>query len=1096
MPLDITSSVIKTIWENSPDTPITAAALSKISVVSGSYLNVSDGVFAPYPDTHEEYSIIYPDPDTTVNGACRRLILKRGSIFQIINEARDTNGTKIIPINEQYKLFDTGLDDIYIDLNYLDSNPQNPNINDNLWSTTLMPLREWFVYICDKDDGTVYTKSNGQEYGGGAQILVSMNSDCPVGDVPGRTVTTNPRYGLSPLYTKYDTRLIGGFKTTASGLIDVSSVWDVSGKYNTIKAKKFRVLDEHTSDSSGLHTFRKLDLRDISTSTAENNVFASGVTINGQLNLTGPFIQNGLKTLIGDMTQTGNLTLHGGIIQDTGNVALSTTTLTTSGSFTHSGHLMINNADSSNALEVANTSVNVFKGMNINGSVSIASSLGVSGDFQQTGNASLGGPGKNIVLIGTLSSTGAMTFNGALTQTGNVSVSGNMLVNGSTSTLNTSLIVNGESSLNGNLTSTGNIILGNTSGTVEINGSTSVNGSLSVTGSVSIPGNVSMGGSNKTITSVGTYTHTGKYKVVGTSDVGVSSSIIEYKSDIDSTIFNKFVYINSGIEISGSTQFDNNVSMQSDLTLSSSATLYASKATIAEISGNISSATKLKSSLTLNFTSGATGSVTFDGSEGTLSIPLTVDATKHDHDASYYTKTQLLSYGESQVEWGNVVNKPTIYPTAIATSTILGGVKIGANINVDGDGTISVSFPSGYALPTATSTTLGGVKIGSNITVAGDGTISVADPYVLPKANGTTLGGVKIGSNITVDGNGIISVAAPYSLPTASSTVIGGVKIGSNITIDGTGAISVASPYSLPYATSTTLGGVKIGSNINVDGNGVISVTFPASYTLPVSTSTVLGGVKIGSNITVAGDGTISVASPYSHPASHPASMITTDSSREFVSDTQISNWNSAYTASLTIGNYLPLSGGNITGSLTIGGSSIITASSIGAQHVSIADTANAVTWANVSNKPSLVLNDSSSYNISVTGSAGSVNWANVAGKPTNIVLNDSSTYDISISGSADSVSWVNVSGKPTDLVHADGSSYDLSITGDSATLQTHPASDFALTGHTHSGVSPVVIGNNTVAVGPIGQILVDTSSSPTKIYISDGTAWRELNLV
>ena len=1066
MPLDITSSVIKTIWENSPDTPITAAALSKISVVSGSYLNVSDGVFAPHPETHEEYSIIYPDPETTVNGACQKLVLKRGSIFQIINEARDNNGTRIIPINEQYKLFDIGLDDIYIDLNYLDENPLNPNISDNLWSTTLVPLREWFIYICDKDDSTIYTKSNGSEYGGGAQILVSMNSTCPIGEVPGRSVATSPRYGLSPLYTKYDTRLIGGFKTTASGLIDISSVWDIAGKYNTIKAINFRVLDEHKTDSSGLHTFRKLDLRDINTSTAENNVFASGVTITGQLNLTGPLIQNGIKTLTGDVTQAGNVTIHGRVIQDTGDVSLSTTNLTTSGSFNHTGYLMINNTDSSNALEVSNASVNIFKGMNINGSVSVASSLGVSGDLQQTGNASIGGSGKSITLVGSVTSTGAMTLTGAITQTGNVSVAGNLSVNGTTTTLSSALVVNGNSSLNGNLTSTGNIILGNTSGTIGINGATSIVGSMSVTGSVSMPGNISFGGSGKTITSIGSYIHTGNYKVVGTSDLGVSSSIIEYKSDIDSTVLNKFVYMNSGVEISGSTQFDSNVTFESDLTLSSTSTLYASKATITEMSGNASSATKFASPIILDFTVGATGSATFDGTEGTITVPLTIDTTKHNHDDVYFTKTQLLTSGASQVDWGNIINEPTTYPTAIATTTSIGSVIVGDNINVDENGVISVSFPSGYALPIATSTTLGGVKVGSNITVSGDGTISVAAPYTLPKANGSTLGGVKIGSNISVDSNGIISVAAPYSLPTASSSALGGVKIGSNITIDGTGAISVAAPYSLPTATSTTLGGVKIGSNINVDGNGVISVTFPTSYSLPTASSSVLGGVKIGSNISIDGTGTISVAAPYSHPASHPASMITTDSSREFVSDTQISNWNSAYTASLTIGSYLPLSGGNITGTLTIGGASIITSSSIGAQHVSVADSANAVAWTNVSEKPTnFVFNDSSSYNISVTGSAGSVNWANVAGQP-------------------------------TDLVHADGGSYNISVTGDAATLQTHPASDFALADHTHSGVNPVVIGNNSVAVGPAGQVLVDTSASPTKIYISDGTAWRELNLV
>ena len=90
-----------------------------------------------------------------------------------------------------------------------------------------------------------------------------------------------------------------------------------------------------------------------------------------------------------------------------------------------------------------------------------------------------------------------------------------------------------------------------------------------------------------------------------------------------------------------------------------------------------------------------------------------------------------------------------------ATTSQLGGVKIGAGITVQSDGTISVDL-STYALkteipdvsdfvtaedvaadyqpkgnylttvPTASATTLGGVKIGNGVTIADDGTISVA----------------------------------------------------------------------------------------------------------------------------------------------------------------------------------------------------------------------------------------------------------------------------------------------------------------------------------------------------------------------------------
>ncbi|MGN0697166.1 MAG: hypothetical protein ACI4JV_00245 [Ruminiclostridium sp.] len=60
----------------------------------------------------------------------------------------------------------------------------------------------------------------------------------------------------------------------------------------------------------------------------------------------------------------------------------------------------------------------------------------------------------------------------------------------------------------------------------------------------------------------------------------------------------------------------------------------------------------------------------------------------------------------------------------IATAESVGGVKIGDNLTISEDGTLSANS-GGYTLPVATADTLGGVKIGDNITVTDDGTISV-----------------------------------------------------------------------------------------------------------------------------------------------------------------------------------------------------------------------------------------------------------------------------------------------------------------------------------------------------------------------------------
>jgi hypothetical protein len=118
----------------------------------------------------------------------------------------------------------------------------------------------------------------------------------------------------------------------------------------------------------------------------------------------------------------------------------------------------------------------------------------------------------------------------------------------------------------------------------------------------------------------------------------------------------------------------------------------------------------------------------------------------------------------------------TQYVLPKATSTTLGGVIIGSGID-NADGTISVNL-GGIAssientviaaveavvqVP-ATANTLGEVKVGSNINVATDGTISV------PIATNTTLGVVKAGANVIIDGAGTINIPTGAGINTLES---------------------------------------------------------------------------------------------------------------------------------------------------------------------------------------------------------------------------------------------------------------------------------------------------------------------------------------
>jgi hypothetical protein len=179
------------------------------------------------------------------------------------------------------------------------------------------------------------------------------------------------------------------------------------------------------------------------------------------------------------------------------------------------------------------------------------------------------------------------------------------------------------------------------------------------------------------------------------------------------------------------------------------------------------------------------------------------------------------------------------FTLGIATTTTLGGVKIGSGIAIDEGGKISATPPE---VEPATVFSIGGVIIGDGIDVESDGTISVntGTPYVLPTASNSTLGGVRIGAGVNIT-NGVISVTTgAFALQTATSVILGGVKIGSGIDVTSSGTISVT----VNTATDTVVGGVKIGLGIDISSSGTISVN-PG-----VSDAGALTGSTLASNIT------------------------------------------------------------------------------------------------------------------------------------------------------------------------------------------------------------------------------------------------------
>ena len=121
--------------------------------------------------------------------------------------------------------------------------------------------------------------------------------------------------------------------------------------------------------------------------------------------------------------------------------------------------------------------------------------------------------------------------------------------------------------------------------------------------------------------------------------------------------------------------------------------------------------------------------------------------------------TYTIGAGQLRVYIDGVRQFPTAYTETSTTSfTLTAGVAVGTAVLAEVDG--YVGAPVSYTLPIATTTVLGGVKVdGTTITInPSTGVISGSSTYSLPTATTSVLGGVKVdGTTITINGNGVIS---------------------------------------------------------------------------------------------------------------------------------------------------------------------------------------------------------------------------------------------------------------------------------------------------------------------------------------------------
>lgn len=161
-----------------------------------------------------------------------------------------------------------------------------------------------------------------------------------------------------------------------------------------------------------------------------------------------------------------------------------------------------------------------------------------------------------------------------------------------------------------------------------------------------------------------------------------------------------------------------------------------------------------------------------------------------------------------------------------------------------GDTDTGVNASSSYTLPTASSSTLGGVKVGNNLSISEDGTLSAnASQYELPIASTSTLGGIKISSDFTIDEDGTLhttsSGGSGYVLPVATASTLGGVKQGTNVTIAADGTLS-ATDTTYSVATTSQNGLMSSNDKAKLDAlptNDALTTSLNGKVPIPSSIS-------------------------------------------------------------------------------------------------------------------------------------------------------------------------------------------------------------------------------------------------------------------
>jgi len=204
---------------------------------------------------------------------------------------------------------------------------------------------------------------------------------------------------------------------------------------------------------------------------------------------------------------------------------------------------------------------------------------------------------------------------------------------------------------------------------------------------------------------------------------------------------------------------------------------------------------------------GGTGATTTAGARTNLGVSATADFANVAFSGAYDDLTGKPAIPSRTSDLANNSGY-------ITSSALSGYVKSVNGAAPDSSGNVTISVSGGgssgggnYTLPTASSSTLGGVKIGSGLKINTNGVVSadVTASTLTAYAKTTDLSAVATSGSYN-DLSNKPTIPSAYTLPNATSSTLGGVKVGSNISVsDGTISVTKSNVTSaLGYTPATT----------------------------------------------------------------------------------------------------------------------------------------------------------------------------------------------------------------------------------------------------------------------------------------------------